>query len=83
METTDAEVDARLRFIAAQYGRRDDRLREEMEAEGTLDNVRAQIREDKVMKLLLDKAKIAGATEEPQSEGEAPAAEAPGVPDAT
>jgi trigger factor len=85
VETTDAEVDARLRFIAAQYGRRDDRLREEMEAEGTLDNVRAQIREDKVMKMLLDKAKIAGAEE---SSGASPAVEtpkdaAPGVADAT
>jgi trigger factor len=60
-EATDAEVDARLRFIAAQYGRRDDRLREEMEAEGTLDNLRSQIREDKVVRMLLEKAKVAEA----------------------
>ena len=58
IEATDAEVDARLRFIAAQYGRRDDRLREEMEAKGTLDNLRAQIRDDKVMRVLLEKARI-------------------------
>jgi len=58
IEATDAEVDARLRFIAAQYGRRDDRLREEMEAKGTLDNLRAQIRDDKVMRVLLEKAKV-------------------------
>ncbi|HUX02502.1 MAG: trigger factor [Phycisphaerae bacterium] len=60
IEATDAEVDARVRFIAAQYGRRDDHVREEMRERGTLDSLRSQICEDKVMRLLLEKAKIAG-----------------------
>jgi trigger factor len=58
VEATDAEVDARVRFMAVQQGRRDDRLREEMEAEGTLANLRGQIRDDKVTRFLLEKAKI-------------------------
>ncbi len=73
VEATDAEVDARLRFIAAQYGRRDDRLREEMEHEGTLDNLRAQIREDKVTRMLLEKAKVTA----PEKPAAAPEAEKP------
>ena len=60
IEATDAEVDARLRFIAAQYGRRDDHIREEMQERGTLDSLRSQIRDDKVMRLLLEKALVKG-----------------------
>jgi len=60
IEATDAEVDARLRFIAAQYGRRDDHVREEMRERGTLDSLRSQIRDDKVMRLLLEKALVKG-----------------------
>jgi len=56
IEATDAELDARVRFIAAQYGRKEDRLREEMNAQGTLDSLRGQILEDKVLRMLLEKA---------------------------
>jgi len=65
IEATDAEVDARLRFIAAQYNRKEDRVREEMESQGTMDSLRSQIREDKVMRMLLEKAKVAGEPEKP------------------
>jgi trigger factor len=78
IEATDQELDARVRFMAAQHGRRDDRLREEMEAEGTLDNLRGQIRDDKVIRFLLAKAKIAG---QPPAEAE-PAPPAPETPKA-
>lgn len=60
IEATDTEVDARVRFIAAQYKRKEDRIREEMAAEGTLDSLRGQILEDKVLRMLLDKATDAG-----------------------
>jgi len=74
IEATDAEVDARVRFMAVQQGRRDDRLREEMEAEGALANLRSQIRDDKVTRLLLEKAKIGttapAAEAEPEAGGE-------------
>lgn len=66
IEATDAEVDARLRFIAAQYGRRDDHIREEMQERGTLDSLRSQIRDDKVMRLLLERA--LAKSEEPPAE---------------
>jgi len=75
VEATDAEVDARLRYMAAQYGRKEDRLREEMAEKGTLEGLRSQILEDKVVRMLLAKAKIAGA--EPSE----PAAAAPPAPE--
>jgi trigger factor len=56
IEVMDAEVDARVRFMAVQYGRKADRLREEMEESGGLDSLRAQILEDKVIRTLLDRA---------------------------
>jgi trigger factor len=65
IEAIDPEVDARLKFIAAQYNRKEDRVREEMEHQGTLDSLRGQIREDKVMRMLLEKAKVAGEPEKP------------------
>jgi len=82
IEATDAEVDARVRFIAAQYGRKEDRLREEMASEGTLDSLRGQILEDKVLRMLLEKATGGGAEDEatrdePSAEAEAEAADAP------
>jgi len=72
IEATDAELDARIRFIAAQYGRKEDRLREEMNAEGTLESLRGQILEDKVLRVLLEKATSGGA---PDAAQDAPAAE--------
>ena len=78
VEATDAEVDARVRFIAAQYGRREDRLRDEMRSEGGLDNLRGQIREDKVMRLLVEKAKVTAIPPKaPSAEEKAEAAEKP------
>jgi len=68
IEVADAEVDARIRFMAAQYGRKADRLREDMEASGHLDSMRNQILEDKVVRLLLDRAS------QPAEEAAAPAA---------
>jgi trigger factor len=65
IEATDAEVDARIRLMAAQQGRKEDRLRLEMQERGTLESLEGQIREDKVVRLLLGKAKI---TEPPSAE---------------
>jgi len=60
VEATDAEVNARVRFIAAQYRRKEERLREEMTSAGTLESLRSQILEDKVLRMLLDKATDTG-----------------------
>jgi trigger factor len=76
VEATDAEVDARIRLMAMQSNRKPDRIREEMEEAGTLDNLYSQIVEDKVLRLLLEKAKIGGAAEA-KAAPEVPAAEAP------
>jgi trigger factor len=85
IEATDAEVDARVRFIAAQYGRRPDRMRAEMDEQGRLDSLRVTIREDKVMRMLMEKAKIAGEETEEEGGGEASEPESGGseTPDAT
>jgi len=88
MEVTDAEVDARVQMIAMQYGRKTDRVHEEMEQQGTLDSLRQQILEDKVVRALLEKAEVSAPaaevsaqageakTEEKPAEGAAPAPEA-------
>ncbi|MCX5648911.1 MAG: hypothetical protein NTX40_07435, partial [Planctomycetota bacterium] len=82
IEATDAEVDARLRFIAAQYGRRDDHIREEMQERGTLDSLRSQIRDDKVMRLLLERA-LAKGDEPPVKKGAGESEEAAEEPETT
>jgi len=75
IEVTDAEVDARIRFMAVQYGRKGDRLREEMEESGQLESLRASIQEDKVVRMLLDRATGPAAEEaEDEAAGEAPEA---------
>jgi len=79
VEVIDAEVDARVRMIAMQYGRREDRLREEMQEQGTLDSLRQQILEDKVLRLLLEKAKVAAPGAEAAPAAEAKAEEIPAV----
>ena len=86
VEATDAEVDARIRLMAMQSNRKPDRIREEMEEAGTLENLYSQIVEDKVLRLLLEKAKIGGAAEAKAAPevpaAEAPAAEPPAAPPA-
>jgi len=77
VEASDAEVDARVGYIAAQYGRRADRLQDEMAEQGSLDSLRSQIREEKVMRMLLSKARIAGAeADAAQEKSESAAADA-------
>lgn len=74
VEVTDAEVDARVRFMAVQYGRKADRLREEMEESGGLDSLRAQILEDKVIRTLLDRATGEAEEQAAEAAGESQAA---------
>jgi len=78
VEVAEAEVDARVRFMAVQYGRKADRLREEMEASGHLDSLRAQILEDKVIRTLLDRVTGAAAPEQAAGAAEASEAESTG-----
>ena len=71
IEVAETEVDARVRFMAVQYGRKADRLREEMEESGGLDSLRAQILEDKVIRTLLDRATGEAESAAPAAEAEA------------
>jgi len=80
MEVTDAEVDARVQMIAMQYGRKADRLHEEMEKQGTLESLKQQILEDKVLRALLEKAKVTAPGGEAKVE-EKPAEASPPAPE--
>jgi trigger factor len=74
VEVSDAEVDARIRFIAAQQSRKPDRVREDMARDGSLESLQGQIMEDKVLRNLLEKAR-APKTDAPKTD--APKADAP------
>jgi len=58
IETTEDELQARVRLIADNYGRPTDRMYEELEKRGHLDALREQIRDDKVYQTLLSKATV-------------------------
>jgi trigger factor len=69
VEVSEQEVNALVSSLAAQYNRRPDGLREELERKGSLSQLYVQIREQKAIDELLAKAKIedaapAAATEE-------------------
>jgi len=58
IEVSEDEVQARVGMIAAGYGCPVDRLYADMEKRGLLDSIREQIRDDKIFRLLLEKAEI-------------------------
>ena len=58
IEVVEDEVQARVGMIAAGYGRPADRLYADMEKRGLLDSIREQVRDDKIFRILLDKAEI-------------------------
>ncbi len=58
IEVSEDEVQARVGMIAAGYGRPADRLYADMQKGGLLDSIREQIRDDKIFRLLLDRAEI-------------------------
>jgi trigger factor len=64
----EGEINSRIAQMAAQYGRRPERLRSEMTSEGTLDQVGVQIREQKALDKLLEMAKVTDAAPEAAEE---------------
>ena len=64
IEVDDGEVNARIAQMAAQYGRRPERLRQEMTHEGTLDYLSTAIREEKAIEKVLEEANIVDAEPE-------------------
>ncbi len=55
---TEEEVDRRVEAMAVNYGKWPSQMREEMENAGIMDEVRNQVKEDKVKAFLREKAKI-------------------------
>ena len=58
IEVTDEEVNGYVATVAAQRGRRPEKMREELARDGSLDEFRLQIREHKCIEKILEKAKI-------------------------
>jgi trigger factor len=58
IEVTEAEVNGRITQMAAQQGRRPERVREELAKRGQLDMLFMQLREEKAIDRLLEQAKI-------------------------
>ncbi len=77
IEVAEGEVNTRVAEMAGRSGRRPERVRQELAADGTLDQVWVQLREQKTVDRLLELAQVS-----PPSEGEAPAGESgePGEP---
>jgi len=70
IEVFDSEVNAAVAQAAAQYGRRPERMREEMQREGRLEQIKDQLRNEKAVDRILEMAEIVDAPlkEEPAEE---------------
>jgi len=73
IETTEDEVNARVATMAASYNRRPERMRQELEQDGSLSALTMAIREDKALDLLLADAEISDVSpdEAPEEETDA------------
>ncbi len=58
LNVTEGEVNSRVAQMAAQYGKRPERLRQELAADGSLQQIAVSIREEKAIDKLLEDAKI-------------------------
>jgi trigger factor len=58
VEATDEDVTARLQEIATARGESVERVRSDYEKRGSIESVRALVREEKVLDLLLSKARV-------------------------
>ncbi len=81
VQVDEADLEKRLAEIAAARSQNAARVRSEYEKEGRLDMLRARIREDKTLDLLMSKANIIVDKSSTESGGERPGAEpSPGTP---
>lgn len=74
IEISDGDLNAMVASMAAQYQRRPEKMRQELESDGSLEQVRTSMREDKALDKLLDDAEVVEVAEEPPAEEEAPKA---------
>lgn len=68
IEVSDGEVNARVAAMAQQYNRRPERLRQELEADGSLGSLQMQIAEEKAVDLLLEDAQVTEVSPEEMKE---------------
>ncbi|MBL7133807.1 MAG: trigger factor [Phycisphaerae bacterium] len=69
IEVGDDEVNARIAQMASSSGRRPERLRQELAQDGSLEQVRISLRDDKVLDKILSEAKIVEVVEGRKKEG--------------
>ena len=58
VEVTEAEVNGRIASMAVQRGRRPEKLRQELQRSGDLENLYLQIRHDKALDKIIEKANV-------------------------
>ena len=74
IEVVDEEINAQVAYMARQYGQRPERMRHQLEADGTLEQVAMSIREGKVVEQLLTDAAVTEPAADPAvKDKEAPA----------
>ena len=71
IQVGDEEVNAQVALMASQYGRRPERLRQELAGDGTLDELAVAVREEKTLDNLLEDAEVTAVTAESLAEQEA------------
>jgi trigger factor len=74
---TEAEVNSRIAQMAVQYDRRPERLRQELAADGSLQQVQQSMAEEKALNLLLENANIVAPADADEKEQAAGDEEAP------
>lgn len=68
VEVTEAEINGQIAGMAAQQGRRPEKMRQEMAHSGQIDQLYLQLRESKAIDALLEKAEVEEVTAEPDEE---------------
>jgi trigger factor len=68
IEVVDEEINAQVAHMARQSGQRPERMRHQLEADGTLEQVAMSIRESKVVEQLLSDATVTEAAADPADE---------------
>ena len=76
IEISDGDLNAMIASMAAQYQRRPEKMRQELEADGSLEQVRVSMCEDAALDKLIADAEVVEIAEEPPAE-EPPAEEPP------
>lgn len=71
IEVTEEELDARIAEMAARANQSLGRLKADMDRDGRLDNLRFQVRHEKTLDFLIDKAQVTEKEPEPEPEPQA------------